>query len=121
MLVVSVVIFSKIVKGYIHKHELEEKRLHDERLQSEKHYQETHLEEARKRHAETLANVQRVLSDASRFPAAVAAQYQRISNELEETNERVDHLDARVTKLEGQSKELSERMDRFITRGGLPT
>lgn len=131
-MIIAVVIFSRLVRAYIHDHEQIEKKLHDDRLAVEKklhddraaaakQHSDELLESARRSHAETIATVQQVVENARRFPAAVAAQYQRLSADIEELNERVDHIDTRLTKLEGQHKDVTERVDRIITRGGLPT
>lgn len=130
--ILCVFIFSRIVKASIVAHETEEKKINEARLREDekrhndrlaedaKHHAER-LEDSRRWHAETLGAVRALVEGASRFPAQVAAQYQRVNAEIDETSERVDNLDERITKIENAHGELKERLDRIITRGGLPT
>lgn len=131
-LMLSVLVFGRIVKRHIAQHEDEERKLNEARLkEDEKRHQDRlaedakrhaeRLEDERKRHAETLEAVRNLTQGASVFPAKVASQYQRLNAELDETAERVDNLDERITTVEKNHAELKKRFDTFITRGGLPT
>lgn len=128
-LMLSVLVFGRIVKRHIGQHEDEEKKLnalrlkedekrHQDRLAEDAKRHSERLEDERRRHAETLEAVRNMTQGASVFPARVAAQYERLNSELDETSERVDALDERLTKTEKDQAELKERFDRYITLGG---
>lgn len=73
----------------IHRHEAREFRLAAERAAAEE-----------RRHSEVIAQLQAAIKEASRFPALVAAQYQRVERKVTSMDETLRKYGDRLRALE---------------------
>lgn len=131
-LLIAVLIFSRIVRHVIKAHENEERELNTERLRADEKRHQDRLQEdlkrhrereedAARRHNETRDFVRQIVENASRFPAQVAAQYDRLNRGLDALDRRLDEHDEKIDAVRGDLDTLKTRFDTFIQRGGIPT